>query len=161
MKLRFGDFGQVTRSHTLDSPLDAAPAIGAVAGALVDSVDRDRGVRLLGVSLSGLTDPGGGSQLRFDLHLEGEATSGGGSAPETAPLNPLVAAREEAERLQGCWASVSAAVDAIRARYGGESVGPASLVGADGVRVRRRGDAAWGPSGPIRGESWAPDPGTL
>ncbi len=38
------------------------------------------------------------------------------------------------------------AVDAIRARYGGASVGPASLVGADGLRVRRRGEAQWGPT---------------
>ncbi len=155
VKIRFGDFGQVTRSHTLDSPIDAAAAIGVVASALVDSVERDRGVRLLGVSLSGLSEPGGGSQLRFDLR------PGGGSAPAPVPVDPLVAAREDAERLQGSWASVSTAVDAIRARYGGESVGPASLVGDDGVRVRRRGDAAWGPSGPVAGESGAPDPGTL
>jgi hypothetical protein len=133
-----------------------------VASALVDSVDRDRGVRLLGVSLSGLGDPAGGSQLRFDLHLDGGASPGGGPAgAETGQADPLVAAREDAERLQGSWASVSAAVDAIRARYGGESVGPASLVGDGGVRVRHRGDAAWGPTGPGPGQSGACEPGTL
>ena len=40
------------------------------------------------------------------------------------------------------------AVDAIRARYGGSSVGPASLVGADGLRIRQRGEAQWGPTAP-------------
>ena len=53
VKLRFGDFSQITRSHTLDCPVDATPAIGAVAAALLDCVDLSRGVRLLGVSLSG------------------------------------------------------------------------------------------------------------
>ena len=59
VKLRFGDFTQITRSHTLDGPVDATPAIGAVAAALLDSVDLSRGVRLLGVSLSGLARSGG------------------------------------------------------------------------------------------------------
>jgi len=67
VKLRFGDFTQITRSHTLDGPVDATPAIGAVAAALLESVDLSRGVRLLGVSLSGLGDPGAGTQLRLDL----------------------------------------------------------------------------------------------
>ena len=39
VKLRFGDFTQITRSHTLDGPVDATPAIAAVAAALLDSVD--------------------------------------------------------------------------------------------------------------------------
>ncbi|HLH27992.1 MAG TPA: hypothetical protein VKW77_03700, partial [Acidimicrobiales bacterium] len=52
---------------------------------------------------------------------------------------------EEAERLQRSWQAVAAAVDAIRARYGGPSVGPASQVTAEGLALRRRGDAPWGP----------------
>ena len=54
VKIRFGDFSLITRSHTMGTPIDASPAIGAVAGALLDSVDLKMGVRLLGVSLSGL-----------------------------------------------------------------------------------------------------------
>ncbi len=73
VKLRFGDFTQITRSHTLDGPVDATPAIGAVAAALLDSVDLSRGVRLLGVSLSGLAAPGAGTQLRLDLDAAGAA----------------------------------------------------------------------------------------
>ena len=48
------------------------------------------------------------------------------------------AKHDQAERIQQSWGSVTAAVDAIRARYGGSSVGPASLVGPEGLRVRRR-----------------------
>jgi hypothetical protein len=43
---------------------------------------------------------------------------------------------------------VTGAVDAIRARYGGEAVGPASLVTPDGLRLRHRGEAQWGPTRP-------------
>ena len=62
------------------------------------------------------------------------------------PDQSVLRADDEAERLQRSWGPVTAAVDAIRARYGGSSVGPASLVGADGLRIRRRGEAQWGPS---------------
>jgi hypothetical protein len=37
-------------------------------------------------------------------------------------------------------------VDSIRARYGHASVGSASLVGVDGLRVRDRGESQWGPA---------------
>jgi len=161
VKLRFGDFGQVTRSHTLDSPIDAGPAIGVVASALVDSVERDRGVRLLGISLSGLVDPGGGTQLRLALGPGDDPVAAGGPGEEFEPVDPMVAAHEDAERLQGSWSAVTAAVDAIRVRYGGESVGPASLVGADGVQVRRRGDAQWGPGSPGSGDTRPGDPAAL
>jgi len=164
VKLRFGDFTQITRSHTLDGPVDATTAIAAVAAALLDSVDLSRGVRLLGVSLTGLAEPGGGTQLRLDLEptQDGSARVGGqdgdgapsagstGGGPPTgrAPSEVLQDAGRHAERLQETWGSVTDAVDAIRARYGGEAVGPASLVTPDGIRVRRRGEAQWGPSRP-------------
>ena len=62
VKIRFGDFSLITRSHTMSTPIDASPAIGAVAAALLDSVDLKLGVRLLGVSLSGFgREEGGGS----------------------------------------------------------------------------------------------------
>jgi DNA polymerase-4 len=165
VKLRFGDFTQITRSHTLDGPVDATPAIGAVAAALLDGVDLAKGVRLLGVSLSGLVEPGGGTQLRLDLD-SGEPEDGragpvghrvghrgvdgpgaaGGAGAAGGPGAALDDAGRTAERLQQTWGTVTEAVDAIRARYGGESVGPASLVTPDGLKVRRRGEAQWGPS---------------
>ena len=67
VKIRFGDFSLITRSHTMGSPIDATPAIGAVAAALLDSVDLRSGVRLLGVSLSGFGRDEGGTQLSLDL----------------------------------------------------------------------------------------------
>jgi len=159
VKLRFGDFSQTTRSHTLDGPVDAAPAIAAVATALLDGVDGTKGVRLLGVSLSGLSDPGGGTQLRLDLGIarmpdgrkqvvgpDGDAGTRDGEGPD--PVDGRGDAALAAARLQETWGSVTDAVDAIRARYGGGAVGPASLVTPDGLRVRVRGEAQWGPPGP-------------
>jgi len=169
VKLRFGDFTQITRSHTLDGPVDATPAIGAVASALLDGVDLARGVRLLGVSLSGLAEPGGGTQLRLDLEATGTTDDARPDArPRESPPSPIAAdggtdttgrpvddvgrmlddAGQTAGRLQETWEPVTGAIDAIRARYGGEAVGPASLVTPEGLRVKRRGEAQWGPSAP-------------
>ena len=153
VKVRFSDFSMVTRSHSLVSPIDASPAIGAVATALLASVPADQGVRLLGVSLSGFGTTDSGLQLTLDLDSAipadaGIQTAGGVDADDTraGAVDRLMQAQEEAERIQGSWATVTSAVDAIRARYGGSSVGPASLVGADGLRVRLRGEAQWGPT---------------
>jgi len=163
VKLRFGDFTQITRSHTLDGPVDATPAIAAVAAALLDGVDLSRGVRLLGISLSGLAEPGAGTQLRMDLGTpDPPPTAQNGPDARTEPgdgaqAGALREAGREAERLQETWGSVTGAVGAIRARYGGEAVGPASLVTPEGIRVRRRGEAQWGPGDPARPP--APEPG--
>ncbi len=161
VKLRFGDFTTLTRSHSMNRPIDTTPAIAAVATALLDSVYLDRGVRLLGVSLSGLGAPGIGQQLAFDLGGSTFESPNAADAPgdETVRGIPVRAGSgvgtidhrptgggAEAARLQESWQAVTAAVDAIRARYGGASVGPASLVGPDGLDVRRRGAAQWGPS---------------
>ena len=154
VKLRFGDFTQITRSHTLDGPVDATPAIAAVATALLDSVDLSKGVRLLGISLTGLVDPGVGTQLRLDLEpaaesIESRDTRGTPSncSSDGDPAGALRTAGLQAGRLQETWGSVTGAVDSIRARYGGAAVGPASSVDADGIHVRRRGEAQWGPGG--------------
>ena len=45
------------------------------------------------------------------------------------------------------WANATRAVDEVRRRFGDEAVGPASLVGEGGLRVKRRGDQQWGPGG--------------
>ncbi len=124
VKIRFDDFATVTRSHSTPAPADTAAAIGDTASALFDAVERDRGVRLLGVSLSGLGEPAVATQLALDLEGAAGRRAEAGSS----------------------WGPVSAAVDEVRSRFGGSSVGPASLVGPDGLRVRRRGDAQWGPS---------------
>jgi DNA polymerase-4 len=154
IKVRFADFAQITRAHSMNAPIDAAPAIGAVAEALLDSVELSKGVRLLGVSLSGFGHSGMGQQLSLDLGPSASGVDEGPPEPADAGDlaqavdDPLARAHDEAERIQRSWGSVTAAIDAIRARYGGSSVGPASLVGADGLQVRRRGEAQWGPAGP-------------
>ena len=43
------------------------------------------------------------------------------------------------------WGPATEAIDAIRARYGTEAIGPASLASPDGLRVKRQGDQQWGP----------------
>jgi DNA polymerase IV len=141
VKARLSDFSQCTRSHSLAIPVDTEAAIGAVAIALLESIDRPLGVRLLGVSLSGLGPADAGLQLAFDLDTEGSV----GQSP-AAGERAVLPSDEETEHLQRSWEAVAAAIDTIRARYGGTSVGPASQVTAGGLALRRRGDAPWGPS---------------
>jgi DNA polymerase IV len=43
------------------------------------------------------------------------------------------------------WSPASGAVDRIRDRYGDTAIGPASAIGPDGLRIKRRGDDPWGP----------------
>ena len=43
------------------------------------------------------------------------------------------------------WGEASLAVDEIRRRFGDGAVGPASLAGGQGLRVKRQGDQQWGP----------------
>ncbi len=65
LKVRFGDFRTITRSVTLEQPVDAGPELARTALELLAAVDTGAGVRLLGVSGSGLVD-GGARQLRFE-----------------------------------------------------------------------------------------------
>ncbi|MDZ7734026.1 MAG: DNA polymerase IV [Acidimicrobiia bacterium] len=65
VKVRFADFGTITRAATEPAPLDTATGIGRVAKELLADVDPTPGVRLLGVSVSNL-DAGAGRQLRLD-----------------------------------------------------------------------------------------------
>ena len=65
LKVRFGDFRTITRSTTLPTAVDGAPAIARAAGDLLATVDPAPGVRLLGVTVSGLTKDVA-RQLSFD-----------------------------------------------------------------------------------------------
>jgi DNA polymerase-4 len=47
----------------------------------------------------------------------------------------------------GPWDEATRAVDEVRRRFGDDAVGPASMVGTEGLRVKRRGDQQWGPGG--------------
>jgi DNA polymerase-4 len=114
LKVRFHDFRTITRSATQPAPVDAGPTIARVAKELLAAVDPSPGVRLLGVSVSGLTD-----DPTRQLTLDDVAV--------------------------GSWDDASQAVDDIRRRFGDAAIGPASLAGADGLRIKRRGDQQWGP----------------
>jgi DNA polymerase-4 len=153
VKVRYGDRATITRSHTVGAPLDSPRAIGLVAGALLDAVEVSPGVRLLGVSVSGLVDiETTVRQLSFDDADElSRATPGPGVEPATTTAGDagdLETGAAVAAARQLAWHEVEAAVSAIRARYGNASVGPAALMGRDGLAVKERGDTQWGPDVP-------------
>lgn len=61
LKVKYADFHQITRSHSAVDVLPDSDAFAAVASALLDQVlPADKGVRLLGLSLSSLSRAGQG-----------------------------------------------------------------------------------------------------
>ena len=115
LKVRFGDFTTITRSTTLAVSVDDSHSLLEAGRQLLELVDHAQGVRLLGLSVSGLSSDSS-KQLTFD-----EATSGPGW--------------QEADRM----------IDEIRARFGDDAIGPAISAGPDGLRLKRRGNQQWGP----------------
>jgi DNA polymerase-4 len=65
LKVRFGDFHTITRSTTLGAATDSTQVVTREAKALLALVDPTPGVRLIGVSVSGLSE-GGARQLSLD-----------------------------------------------------------------------------------------------
>ncbi len=65
LKVRFGDFSTVTRSVTISGATDSGQTIAREAKVLLRTLDADQGIRLLGISLSNLTE-GGTRQLSFE-----------------------------------------------------------------------------------------------
>src|SRR5262249_44965188 len=113
----------ITRARSSRDPIDSGPQIAAIAGDLLAAVDVSPGVRLLGVGVSGLSELAAAPPEQLALELESE------------PREPR-------------WDRARGAVDAVRQRFGDTAVAPASLLGAEGVRVKRTGDTQWGPSAP-------------
>jgi DNA polymerase-4 len=143
VKVRHPDFSTVSRSHTLSFGVDTGTALAAVGAALLDAVDLSPGVRLLGISASGVQPVETGQQLSFDFAAStgGQPTSTGGKVP----AGGLEGRSAEAARLQASWQEISAAVDAIRERFGRSSVSPVSRMDRE-EPDRQREDARWGPS---------------
>jgi DNA polymerase IV len=121
LKVRYGDFRTITRSHTLPTPTDLAREIGDTARALLRAVDLGEGIRLLGVSVQQL-DEGVAVQGRLDLDDH--------SAPATDDRRAL-----------------EDAVDTVRERFGDDAVGSAAFLERGRLRTGRRA-SLWGPDDP-------------
>ncbi len=126
LKVRFAGFVTITRSTTLRSPVATAAAILEAVGPLLAGVDPTPGVRLIGVHTSNFGEPI--EQLRLDELFSAAAPTG---QQVTTPAAD--------------WSDASAAVDAIRERFGTTAIGPASTVTRRGLRLVRRGAQQWGP----------------
>jgi DNA polymerase-4 len=114
VKVRFGDFTMTTRSRTLRVPTASSAEIAGVAIELLGEVEIAPGVRLLGVSVSGLDTEAESSPTQLDLF---------------APVDGPAGDRErhgDAER----------AADEIRRRFGPSSI---RSVAAAGRPVPRNG----------------------
>jgi DNA polymerase IV len=127
VKVKFADLTLQTRAHTLDRAISTGGALGQVAASLLAGIDPGDGIRLLGVSASGLVE-GGGDQLSFDL---GDGLDDG---------------TQSATSREQSWLDATAAVDAIRGKFGLSAVGSAAMVTDHGVQVPARRDAPWGPA---------------
>jgi DNA polymerase-4 len=106
LKVKWTDYRCVTRSVTPGEAVATAPAIVRLLEPLLDALDPEdlaRGARLIGVSARGLV-PGGAAQPSLF-----------GSA-----------AADDAASVEAAWAPASAAVDAVRGRFGEGAIGPAS-----------------------------------
>jgi DNA polymerase-4 len=119
LKVRFPDFRTITRSATLPEPFSVSAEITRLALGLLEKVDTAGGIRLLGVTMSNLT---AAAALQESLFLD-----------DVRPAAEAPAAE------------IQSAVDAVRARFGTDAVGPAALIGpGDRLRVRRQG-SQYGP----------------
>jgi len=81
LKLRFGDFRTLTRSRTLARATAHAPYIARAARSLLEGLEVDAGVRLLGLGAGTLT-VGGGEQLTLDEAAGGPAAALGEALDE-------------------------------------------------------------------------------
>jgi DNA polymerase-4 len=95
LKIRYGDFSTVTRSHTLAEPIDTSQAMIAEIDHLLADIDIARGVRLAGVSARNFAAPETQMQL-FD-----------GDERQTKNAN---------------WGIASRAMDRIRRRFGDDAI---------------------------------------
>ena len=94
LKIRYGDFSNMTRSRTVEDPVETSQAIMAVLDEALKEVDVQAGVRLAGVSLRNFGVPDGQLSL-FDT-------------PHT---------RSDAE-----WRTASRTVDEIRQKFGDDAI---------------------------------------
>lgn len=104
LKLRYADFRTITRSRTLAEPTDLALDLARTATELLRDVDLGAGIRLLGVTGQQL-EPA--EAVQTALALDG-------------PTSPSASATDHEQR-----SKLERTVDAVRERYGDDSVVPA------------------------------------
>ena len=95
LKVRRPDMSFVTRSITVDEPVDTLPEIAEKATELLAQLDIGQGVRLLGVGLSRLDETG-----------------------------PRQLSLVQDDKRDQSWSRLSGAMDRIRERYGHSAIGP-------------------------------------
>lgn len=95
LKIRYGDFSTITRSHTTAEPLDTSQAIIGEIDELLPDIEIARGIRLAGVSARNFAEPDTQMQL-FD-----------GDEQQTQNAN---------------WGIASRAIDRIRRRFGDDAI---------------------------------------
>lgn len=105
LKLKYADFRIATRSATVDEPVATAPAMMRLLDRMLDDVDLADGVRLIGVSARGLVTAGASQPSLFGQREGADAATA-----------------------EAAWAPASAAVDAVRGRFGDAAIGPASAL---------------------------------
>jgi DNA polymerase-4 len=118
IKVRYGDFRTITRSHTLPTPTDLAAEIGDTARHLLGQLDLGAGIRLLGVAVQ---------QLEDEVAVQGRLDFDDASQPAT----------EDRRALED-------AMDSVRERFGADAVGSAAFLDRGRLRTGRRA-SLWGP----------------
>ncbi len=148
VKVRYPDFSLRTRAQTLSESFRTSRTLAAVAHSLIERLDLSAGVRLLGISVSGLNDvaatddrssgsstsdaitPATGTlQLALDLGPESSATAGRELDTAHGPTGDTELDRQIAD-----------ALDAIRARFGRASIAQ----GASTLHDTAPGERRWG-----------------
>lgn len=118
LKVRFGNFQTLTRSVTLAQPTNSQAEIIKHVRMLTSQISFDQGVRLLGVSLSNLSETKS-VQLTLD-----------GLENDTRQV------------------SLTQAMTKIRERFGNDSLAPASLLKSGKLDMIRGHENQWGPNHP-------------
>ncbi|MFI5036726.1 MAG: DNA polymerase IV [Acidimicrobiales bacterium] len=131
--VRYDDFSGVTRAQTLPFGIDDEEAVGAIAEALVATVDLAQAVRLLGVHASGFLERDRNA-LQLSFGLTGDEAD----------------VRERAAQLslerQVSREALRDAVDEVRRRFGRTAVAAGSDLTEEGVDVAgQRGKTMFGP----------------
>jgi DNA polymerase IV len=128
---RLRELGQAGRTVTLKVKFADFHAITR-SRTLTEAVDTGAAVAAIASELLDQVDPSPGVRLL------------GVSASNLASKGPQQLSLDDAAPL---WDDATRAVDEVRQRFGAHAVGPASLVGEGGLRMKRRGDRQWGPGG--------------